>query len=278
MPTRAVDFRPPFAAVLAALLGACQAAPGAMNEEEFCVEYARRECAKVALACGFERPTTCEEVRKTACRAWVQRTKSEVRGFRPENVEACLKKVSDTYGEPLIKAEHWKALADVCQRVFQGSRRALEPCAADGECAAGLVCDKRRCAPRRDVGPGAPCANPGDTCPRTEYCKQADEIVWMCTRKLEKGRPCGVAEPCAEALRCRGTCTDRLPVSAPCAQDDDCETGYCFPYRGVCAAGLNFALGSPSCDAYEGKAGPAPDAGAGGSAPPAADAGAARDL
>jgi hypothetical protein len=284
-----------FAHLASLLLGGlvtagCEINTKTMNEEEFCVEYAKRECGKVATACSFERPAACEKERADVCRAWAKATKSDVRGFRPDNVDKCLEKVTETYGLPLIKAENLKALRDVCERVFQGSRKANEACTAEEECGGSLICDKKRCAQRREVSAGGNCANPGELCPKGEFCQPMMGIS-VCSKRKEKGAMCTEAEPCGEALRCKDTCVERTAVNLACASDDECDSGYCSPHVKRCLLGLNFAAGSPSCDAFEGKAvngdasagaaadvGTRPDAGSGattdsrGSDTPASDA------
>jgi len=49
-----------------------------------------------------------------------------------------------------------------------------------------------------------------------------------------------------------------MGLNMPCAEDDDCDTGYCDPYRSTrsCGVGLTFAAESLSCQAYT-----SPDAG-----------------
>lgn len=246
---------------LAGLLSAaCEIKTKSMNEEEFCVEYGKRECGKVATACSFEKPASCEKERAEVCRAWVKVTKSDTRGFRPDNVDKCLDKVTETYGMPLIKAENMKALRDVCDRVFQGSHKANEMCKVDAECGGSLICDKQRCAARKEVSAGGNCANPGEICPKGEFCQPMAGIS-VCAKRKEKAAMCAETAPCLESLRCKDSaCIERTAVNLSCNSDDECESGYCSPHVKRCLLGLNFAAGAPSCDAFEGKS---VDAGAG---------------
>ena len=116
------------------------------------------------------------------------------------------------------------------------------------------------------VGAGANCANPGEICQPTEYCRTADGLS-VCSARPDKGAACNGDLPCKPNLRCSETCVDKLAANAPCSADDDCLTGYCnpFPPSGAgrtCLPGLSFAPFAPTCDAYFGPSStPAPDAG-----------------
>jgi hypothetical protein len=243
-------------------LAACQSADAPMNEDGFCAEYARRECQALVNSCVLP-AADCERVRKGVCLQEAQRSRTDVRAFRPENVDACLAKVTETYSQSVITPTLMKALRMTCSRVFAGRAKQNETCMVDEDCDAPLICDKRRCGVMRMVAAGANCGNPGELCPAGEYCRQSDGF-WVCTRRKESDGLCGEAEPCFETLRCRGTCVPRLPLAANCEADDDCLSGYCSPHVSpkVCAPGLQFALGSPSCRDYFGQSGGAPDAGA----------------
>jgi hypothetical protein len=241
-------------------LAACQGG-GGISEQQFCAEYARRECEKLANLCVLP-VADCIETRSGVCRQMVAAQKSDVRVYRPENVDACLNKVSATYSRNVISAAELRELNQVCARVFQGRAGLNQSCSVDEDCQAQLICDKRLCGPLRQVAPGGFCGNPGEVCIKEEYCRQAEDSR-ICTRRKEKGMACSDAEPCLEVLRCNGTCLERLAMSESCAVHDDCLSEYCSPFMSKCTPGVSFGEGALACDAYFGKAStPAPDAGA----------------
>jgi hypothetical protein len=251
--------------ILFAVAG-CNSLSG-MSEDEFCKEYAKRECARVADLCSFM-PSVCEPVRVTACRAMAASSKTGVRKFNPDNAQGCLDQVNTAYANVPIDAAHLAALDKACARVFEGNAAATEACTVDFDCTKNLVCDKGRCGTARVVGSGGGCANFGEVCPAGEYCSNATGF-YLCTRRQAQGAACGAGQPCVEDLRCNGTCGPRLDSGATCAADDECKSAYCnaYPPAGStrkCGAGLNFSEGSASCQAFMDPA----------ATPPAADAGA----
>ena len=242
-------------------LGAgCIRGEATMTEEQFCQEYARTECTKVAAFCLFS-ADSCQPVREAACRDWAGRLKGGGHQYNAQNTDACLKKLSDAYQVIPITAATFKGVDDTCARVFAGTAKALQPCSVDYDCADGLVCDKGACGTAKTVASGAGCANIGERCPQGEYCSDASTGHLLCTKRQALGMPCAATQPCLEDLRCRSTCVQRLPDGMSCATSDDCVNGYCNPYLDppLCANGLTFAPQSPSCVAYTGAA--AADAG-----------------
>ena len=250
--------RPLFAALAIVLFsGGCEK-DHPKNEDEFCIEYAKRECQKVSVACSLDPAGPCATTRGAACRDFLARSRSSTRGFRPENVDECLDKVSKVYEKPAITPDDMRALEDVCGRVFLGTAKKAEACMIDFDCAGDLICDpsKKRCGDKKLVAPDGFCGNPGEICQKGQFCKAKDASL-VCSRRAERGMACSSSDPCLESLRClSGLCSDRLPVMSTCESDDECDTGYCFPYLSpkICANALNFALGSPSCAAYQGRA------------------------
>lgn len=223
-----------------------------MTEERFCQEYARIECGKVSAFCSFN-PATCQPVRESVCRAQAATLKGGGHAFNPDNTDACLKKLDDAYKSLPISASMLKGVDDVCARVFAGTAKASDPCAADYDCAGSLICDKGHCGTLRVVGSLSGCANIGERCPPAEFCTNDNpNMIFMCLRRLDQGAPCSLSRPCAEGLRCRDTCIPKLDTQGQCAVDEDCQSGYCNRYvnNRTCGLGLTFSPESPSCVAY----------------------------
>jgi hypothetical protein len=229
-----------------------------ITEDEFCTTVAKRECAAVVMSCQKPDPAPCEAIRLTACKSFATSAKGGTRAFRADGADACFNQISSTYGKTLIKAEDLDALADTCSQVFAGMGKPNDACTVDLDCEPSLICDRKRCGPKRGISSGGNCGNPGETCPDTEYCKPADGIS-VCTKRQDKGAACTDALPCLPTLRCdAGACVDKLAFDQPCQSDEQCQSAYCDPYPAAgmprtCALGLGFARSSPSCDAYFGK-------------------------
>jgi hypothetical protein len=226
-----------------------------MTEDQFCQEYAKRECGKVAGYCNFP-ASSCEPVRAAACQQMASASKTGNRKFNSDNADRCLDQVNKTYGGIPITPDKLEALDTACSRVFSGGAKANDACTIDFDCAGDLICDKGRCGARRVVAAGGGCANIGETCPKGQYCSNATGL-YQCTAKLAAGATCSDSQPCVESLRCTGTCTARSEMGATCASDDECTSGYCtaYPAPGTprkCGNGLSFAEGSASCTAYMG--------------------------
>lgn len=237
---------------------ACGGGDDPLTEAQFCQQYAKRECEKLAGFC-FQPAADCERVREQACQTFAASQKSGVRQFRPGNADACLAKVSMTYSTASITPAALADLNQVCSRVFQGTAKANETCTVDYDCEAQLICTRGRCGPRRNVAPGGNCGNPGEVCSMGEYCRASDGFA-VCTARKAKDATCSATEPCLETLRCDGTCADRRPSGGPCGSNDDCQTGYCSPYSRTCGSALVFGDDSNPCKAYFGTS--TPDGGA----------------
>jgi hypothetical protein len=236
----------------------------ARTEEQFCQEYARIECSKIAPFCSFN-PDNCEPARVNACRVAAAQLKGVGHQYNAANTDACLKKLGDAYMIPLITATMMKGVADTCARVFEGTAKVTEACVADYDCSGGLICDKGHCGVEKIVSSGGLCANPGERCPKGEYCTSATG-VFICTKRAAAGVACALSVPCEETLRCESAvCVPRLDTQGACTQDDDCISGYCNLYipNRTCGVGLTFSVGSPSCIAYMGN----PDGGLPGRGP-----------
>jgi hypothetical protein len=232
------------------------------TEDEFCQEYARRECAKVATLCTFA-PASCEPVRTAACRQRSASSKTGARQYSAGAGDKCLDAVDKAYATVPIDATRLAELAAACERVFQGQAASREACTVDYDCAGELTCEQGRCATRKVVAANEGCANLGETCPRGQFCAR-EGLDPVCTKRQDSGAACSDARPCLEDFRCTGTCTAKLEAAATCAASDECKSGYCneYPPAGSprkCSVGLNFSEGSSSCQAFMGAS--LPDAG-----------------
>jgi hypothetical protein len=241
-------------------LAACSKADDApMTEDQFCEEYAKRECEAVAPLCTFA-VSACTPTRISQCHARITVWRTATGGSRPfraENAEVCLDKVKSVYASVPISGAVLHTLQETCARVFQGTTKVSLPCSVDLDCDGNLICDPKVkvCADKKPVAAGSFCGNPGEVCGAGEWCKAgAAGGVLQCAKRQAAGQACSTADPCVESLRCTGTCVERVPSGSTCLQDDDCSTGYCSPYLQKCGAGLNFADESPSCKEYAGAA------------------------
>jgi hypothetical protein len=235
-----------------------------MTEDQFCQEYAKRECAKVAAYCSFS-ATSCEPLRLTACHQMADASKSATRQYNADSAGKCLDQVNATYGTLPITADKLQALDRACSRVFSGGAKAAAACTIDFDCEKDLICDKGHCGAAKVVGSGAGCANIGETCPKGQSCTNTGGL-FMCTAKQAMGAACSATQPCVEELRCTGTCVARADNAAVCMDDDECKSGYCNAYVAPgsprkCGLGLSFSDGSPSCAFYMGMTPSGSDAG-----------------
>lgn len=249
-------------------MASCQLGNDALTEQKFCEQYAQYECAGVAIVCGAT-PEACQTVRLAACKDRAAASKTGGRTYNPANTDSCLTKVRDGYKNGAVPIATLEAITQACERVFQGMAHANEACKVDYDCDGNLICDKGRCGAPRMVASGAGCANIGEFCPPAEYCTNASGL-YMCTKAQAKGAACSATQPCDPAFRCATTCVDKVPAGAACTSDDECTTRFCNPFvkpgqTRTCIPGLNFAVGSASCDAYAptpGVPAASPDAGA----------------
>jgi hypothetical protein len=145
-----------------------------------------------------------------------------------------------------------QAMDQACGDVYRGTVMANGPCTSDTDCFTGLICDKGYCGTTKMVAAGAQCNNIGETCPPGSFCSNATRI-WLCTSKVSLGGACDDANPCLENLRCAaGSCVGQLDIGEVCTMDQDCSTGLCEPYAGLCAQDVRFANHSAACVAMGG--------------------------
>jgi hypothetical protein len=237
------------------LLG-CGSQPGPLTQTDYCNEYAQGVCSGVVPAC-LVTTATCMAVQLDKCTADAQYNAGRV--FIPANAETCLNKVSSTYsklkqGSVALSAADLQAKDQACGDVYRGPVEKNGPCTADADCLDGLICDvaKGYCGTSKLVAQGAGCANIGETCPAGFYCS-AITGVWLCLGRAGLGGACDAANPCMENLRCStGTCVVQLGIGEQCAVDQDCKTGLCEPYAGLCAQDVRFANHTAACVAMGG--------------------------
>ena len=241
---------------LGAVCGACAIGAKDRTEAQFCDEYGKRECLKVAAYCSFT-ASACEPVRVAACRERAAASKTAARQYNAGNGDLCLDALDKAYATLPIDAARLAALDTTCQRVFQGSAHAGDDCSIDYDCDGKLVCDRGRCGSSKVVAAGAGCANIGETCPVGQYCGVFRELP-TCVARVAQAAACDANHPCLEALLCNGTCAPRLEMGAPCTADQECLSGYCTRYVAPsarkCSVGLTFSPDAPSCLAFLGGA------------------------
>jgi hypothetical protein len=228
-----------------------------LTATEFSSQYVQVVCEAVYEACVMPFDT---------CAAWqsADRTKKaqEAAGkrrlFMPPSAEACLAKASSTYSQikqnVALRGTDLQDLNQVCDFVYRGSSQANQQCDADADCIVGLICDKGFCGTKTTVLANAGCANIGETCPPGHYCALSVSTgLRTCQPKLGVGSPCDVSALCLENLRCAANvCVDQVGMGEVCTADQDCNTGFCEPYAGVCANDVRFARHSDACVAMGG--------------------------
>ena len=238
--------------LLLLLAAACGSEPSPLTPTQYIQRRADTTCAAISAACLVP-AATCVAARQSEYLAEYQAALANVRDFIPATAEACLAKVEEIYGRieqgaVAMKATDYEAMQAICADVYRGAGAANGGCQTDVDCVSDLICDKGFCGTPKLVPLGAGCANIGEICAPGAFCSNASGI-WMCTAKVGVQGDCTVS-PCVESLRCAaGLCVSRLDTGLPCATDDDCTSGFCEPYAGLCAADVRFANGSAACAA-----------------------------
>jgi hypothetical protein len=237
-------------------LAGCSSQPGPLTQTEYCNRYAQDVCAGVSPACLMT-DASCTAGRLAQCATEAQSNATATRDFIPPNAEACLNKVNAVYGKlkqgaVALGAADIQAMNDACGNVYRGTALAYGSCKVDADCLDPLICDKGYCGTARTVAQGAGCANIGETCPPGSYCSSTTGI-WFCSSKVGLGGVCDASNPCLENLRCMGVaCAVQLGIGEVCTVDQDCDSGFCEPYAGLCALDVRFANGSAACKAMGG--------------------------
>src|SRR5256885_17197239 len=90
--------------IASSTLGAGCKITSSMTEDQFCQEYAKRECAQVAALCSFP-PETCQPTRLAACRANAAAAKTGDRQYNEGATPACLDQGKTAYATLPITAK-----------------------------------------------------------------------------------------------------------------------------------------------------------------------------
>ncbi len=233
-----------------------------LTVDDFCTQKAQAECSGIAGLCSIAL-MDCETARKAVCMSFVATVNVAPRVFVPGHVAACVSKTKSVYAESLIKPADLDAVDQVCNYVFQGAAADLTACTTKYDCKnQNDICDKGECAAQTNVAANAQCANFGQVCPTTQYCKTVGAAMTCVAKGATVGATCDAATPCdaTKMLTCgaAGTCVAQSASGGACTTNADCLTAapYCNPYAGnKCGTGLTFSAGSASCSAYSGASG-----------------------
>lgn len=237
------------------LLPACGEDNQTISQLRFCDEYALAVCTQLVPACLFPM-AECQANRVNECIAAGREATARNQTFIPANAEACLAKVREVYGRlnqgsVALKPAEMQAMAGSCAIAYRGKATRNQVCGIDSDCTDGFICDKAHCGVTTQVGPGAGCANVGESCPVGYYCGNTTGILACETKALAKAA-CDESTPCQESLRCAGgLCVEALPLGEACVADQDCATRFCEPYAAKCATDVRFANGSAACTAMQ---------------------------
>ena len=243
-----------FLAVMALTGQSCGGGGGKpLTIADFCSQKADKEC-QVTTKC-VTTAADCKTQRVAACMEFAQTADTDVRDFRPENVQACIDKTNSVYAKSTITPTGMADLDDTCNYVFQGKVEKLAACTTKYDCKDRIICDKGLCAEKVTKGTDALCADPGAVCSKGQYCAMSGAVL-KCINKAALMADCSDEVPCVEEARCSNAkCAPFVMAGQACASNADCPTTapYCDPYAGKkCDPGLAFAAGSPSCNAYGG--------------------------
>ena len=262
-------FRFSVASSVLAVLGCGGGGGSKMTTSDFCSQKAQKECDAVASKCSAT-ADACKTARMTACTEWVATQQSASRPFQTDKVSACVNKAGQVFAKAPITPADRAELDDVCARVFSGKLKDGDACANTYECDVNLICDPALsvCAQVKNVSTDAFCANPGETCPTSQYCMTSG-AVRKCVNRPGMGAACSADMPCLDTFRCdatTSTCKEKIDSLGACTMDSDCVPAfpYCDPYfNNTCDNGFTPTRGARECEAF----GAPPDAtGTGGSA------------
>lgn len=240
------------------------------SSDKFCDNLATAQC-EVAESCAA---TTdgCKTARKRLCLETATRSSTGTRTYRAQNADACIRATVGAYTDKALKPEELDAtvtgsMAELCERVFEGSIPKDQACASAFECAPGLVCAKvptgttQVCAPRVDKKLDEGCANTGELCAKGSFCGESPSGL-RCVRKRGPNEACSDKLPCNEDTRCdvaspNPTCQPRSALGGACTTADDCVSAapLCVVTSdgGKCLAAVQFAAVTPVCREYGGQ-------------------------
>ncbi|HTQ42180.1 MAG TPA: dickkopf-related protein [Polyangiaceae bacterium] len=232
----------------------------------FCQAVAKAECQE-ATNCGVDE-TQCETYRASQCQQGtiiVKQTPTDTlsRTYTSGNAKGCLDALNGAFGggNVQIKYADLQKLLDSCEAVFVGNAGNGSGCVTKYDCTkSGEICaplpgrtDQGACATSTPKMTGDVCADPGDTCPDSNYCSTASGTP-TCVASSTTGGPCQSNLQCVTSDHCvNGACAARAESGGACSTDADCDpmtAPFCDPDVNKCAVGLGFLNGSFDCNGF----------------------------
>jgi hypothetical protein len=198
------------------------------SSDKFCASKAETLCNNLALKCGAT-VDACKSKQTSLCNTAASAATAQGRSYQSSAVQACLDKLNEVFGSQAVNAtlKTEAEAADVCDRVFRGSKAVMTPCASTFECTGSLICDSV-CAEKVIVPLNGGCGNAGQVCDDDTYCQPLGSKNF-CVAKKKDGEICGTDAPCVATERCVNHCVAKVTVSQPCDNDGECanEAPYC---------------------------------------------------
>lgn len=199
------------------------------SSDSFCASKAETLCNNLALKCGAS-VDACKTKQASICNAAASTAISLGRAYKSGAVQDCLDKLNEVYGDQAIHATPTTEAdaADVCDRVFRGSKPLMTPCANTFECDGSLICDGV-CATKEIVALMGGCGNAGQVCDDTTYCTPLGGKNFCVAKKVEGDICDAMTSPCNAADRCVNHCIPKVTVGQDCSSDAECanEAPYC---------------------------------------------------
>jgi hypothetical protein len=222
--------------------------------DSFCAAKADAECNNIAVQkCGAT-VDACKPLRQAQCSSDASTAQSQGRSYVSGAVQDCLDSINDTYGSggshvtPLGET----ATANVCDRVFRGSKTENQACANTGECSGSLICDTL-CATEQPASIGQGCGNAGQVCDAaTSYCQDQGGKKF-CAALEADGNICDpVMAPCVTTDRCVNHCIAKETVGQACNVDSDCADAapFCDTTATPHKCRPKYESTSPACKTY----------------------------
>lgn len=217
----------------------------------FCSSKAETLCNDLALKCGAS-VEACKTKQTSLCNAAASAAQSQGRSYKSGAVQDCLDKLNEVYGDQAIHATPTTEAdaADVCDRVFRGSKAAMTPCASTFECDGSLICDGV-CATKETVGLMGGCGNAGQVCDDATFCAPLGGKNFCVAKKVD-GDICDAMSPCIAADRCVNHCVPKVTVLQPCDNDGACanEAPYCDLTSSPHQCRPKYESRNPACKDY----------------------------
>lgn len=222
------------------------------SSDSFCSSKAETLCNNLALKCGAS-VDACKTKQTSLCRDAANAATGAGRAYKSGAVQDCLDKLNEVYGDQAIHATPVTeaAAAEVCDRVFRGSKAAMTPCANTFECDGSLICDGV-CATKEVVGLMGGCGNAGQVCDDATYCTPLGGKEFCVAKKIEGDICDTMMSPCIAADRCINHCVPKVTVGQPCSTDAECadEAPYCDLTSMPHQCRPKFESRNPACKDY----------------------------